>query len=142
MLMTILFCRSWYCGICFLGVLIWQFFLSPLLPCFTLLPVLLLSCQTHLRYCLFKGRKWLLAGMVVVLLKTDVGRNFIKMVGWGSVTCFTFLKSTYFFLIIFLSIVMMAHNLVLNLERSDKWMCEYIGKCMRQHRAFSVEADR
>lgn len=21
-------------------------------------------------------------------------------------------------------------------------MCEYIGKCMRQHRAFSVEADR
>lgn len=58
--------------------------------------------------------------MVVVLLKTDVGRNFIKMVGWGSVTCFTFLKSTYFFLIIFLSIVMMAHNLVLNLERSDK----------------------
>lgn len=94
MLMTILFCRSWYCGICFLGVLIWQFFLSPLLPCFTLLPVLLLSCQTHLRYCLFKGRKWLLAGMVVVLLKTDVG----KWWGGGVLTCFTFLKSAYFFL--------------------------------------------
>lgn len=44
MLMDIFFCRSWYCDICFLGVLIWQFFLSSLLPCFTFLPVLLLSC--------------------------------------------------------------------------------------------------
>lgn len=139
MLMDIFFCRSWYCDICFLGVLIWQFFLSSLLPCFTFLPVLLLSCWIAKQtwgtvFC--KGRKitkpTFLATKFISSFENSCYKEFDKNNDWGrGVICFSFLKSVYFFTTKFVQRLLCNFYLFLKLEFS-KWKQnfteDYIGQ--------------